>query len=117
MPAVSATLINSNPQEIDSDQWELICFELYARVRALSPVRTGAYRAAWTLEQVSLNIWTLTNDSEYASFLEDGWSEQAPGGILEPALQSLPGLIREAIGRRPRGQVTVTVDIPDYNPL
>ena len=116
MPDVRATLINSNPQEIDEDTWAEICLEVYDLVIAYSPVDTGNFRDSWELNQVASDIWEIYNPVEYASFLEDGWSSQAPNGVLEPAIERLPRIIRSYIGRKPRGQVTVSIEVPDYEP-
>ena len=116
MPSVKATLINSNPQEISDEDWSSICLELFDVVVALSPVDTGAFQDAWELNQPARDIFEILNTLEYASFLEDGWSAQAPNGVLEPALQRLPSIIRRYIGRRPRGDVFVSLEVPDYEP-
>ena len=116
MPDVRATLVNSNPQEISPEDWADICEELYDLVIELSPVDTGNFRDSWELNELAEDIYELYNPVEYASFLEDGWSSQAPRGVLEVALERLPGLIRKYIGFRPRGQVSVSIEIPDYIP-
>lgn len=116
MPDIRATLINSNPQEIEPEDWTSICEELFDVVLDLSPVDTGNFRDSWELNQVADDIYELYNPTDYSSFLEDGWSPQAPKGVLEPALQRLPSIIRKYLGTRPRGRVTVSVEIPDYEP-
>ncbi len=116
MPDVRATLINSNPQEIDEDTWIQICIEVFDLVVANSPVDTGNFRDSWEITEVAPGIIEIYNPVEYASFLEDGWSSQAPNGVLEPAIQRLPSIIRSHLGRKPRGQVTVSIEVPDYEP-
>jgi hypothetical protein len=117
MPDVRATLVNSNPGEISSKDWFEICLQVYDLVIALSPVDTGNYRDSWEINEIAPDIMELYNPVEYASFLEDGWSSQAPNGVLEPAIQRLPSIIRDVLGRRPRGKVTVSIEIPDYEPV
>ncbi len=116
MPSINATLINSNPYEITPDIWESICFDVYDLCVAYSPVDTGAFQSAWEIVQLSDDIFEISNPSEYASFLEDGWSEQAPDGCLEKAINRLPSIIRGYLGRKPKGQVTVSIEVPDYEP-
>jgi hypothetical protein len=116
MPDIRTTLINSNPQEISEEDWFNICDELFELIIKLSPVDTGNFRDAWELNQVAGDIFEIYNSTEYASFLEDGWSVQAPNGVVEVALQKLPGIIRKYIKRKPKGEVYVTVEIPDYVP-
>lgn len=116
MPSIKATLINSNPQEITADDWESICNDLFDIVIENSPVDTGAFQDAWELTMISDDIYEISNESEYASFLEDGWSNQAPNGVLGPAIQLLPRLIAQQIGGRPTGEVVVSMEIPEYVP-
>lgn len=116
MPAISTTLINSNPQEIPDDIWQDICMEVYNACVGLSPVDTGLFQSSWEMYVHSLDIVEIINPVEYASFLEDGWSKQAPNGIIEPAIRQLPQIIRRYIGHKPRGAVTVEISVPDYVP-
>lgn len=116
MPDVKATLINSNPQEVSVEDWAEICYELFSLVLANSPVDTGAFVASWELNQIADDIWEIYNPIGYASFLEDGWSGQAPRGVLDPAIERLPNIMRKVIGKKPTGEVYVSVQIPDYIP-
>lgn len=116
MPSVKLTLINTNPERIDADSWEAICQELFDMVVENSPVDTGQFQESWELNQIADDIWEIFNPLEYASFLEDGWSDQAPNGVLEPALESLPSLIQQHVGRRVSGAVYATLEVPDYIP-
>lgn len=115
MPSVKLTLINTNQERIDSDSWESICQELFDWVVEHSPVDTGAFQEAWELNQIADDIWEIFNPLEYASFLEDGWSDQAPNGVLQPALDELPSIIQSYAGRG-RGGVYATLEVPDYTP-
>jgi len=45
---------------------------LFTRFLKSSPVDTGAFRAAWDLEQKSPTSWVISNDMEYAEILFDG---------------------------------------------
>ena len=116
MPDVRATLVNSNPKEISEEVWAEICFELFNIVLANSPVDTGEYLANWQLNRLADDIWELYNPLEYASFLEDGWSGQAPNGVVGPAIDELPEILRDYLGRKPKGDVYVTLEVPDYEP-
>lgn len=116
MPDVRAVLVNANPDEIDVEVWTEICFEIYNIVLANSPVDTGNFMAAWQLNQLAPDVFELYNPLEYASFLEDGWSDQAPNGVVGPAIEELPGLLQSYLGRKPKGDVYVTLEVPDYEP-
>ena len=114
MPDVKATLINSNPQEISDDDWLNICQEVFDLVVELSPVDTGEFKSAWEFNVISNDIIEIYNPLEYASFLEDGWSEQAPDGVLQVAIEDLPSILQSYLNRKPTGEVTVSIEIPDY---
>lgn len=82
---------------------------------ALSPVRTGAFRAAWNVSEgvpvykevpkvlmpgthaapvFNVKATTdfpklyITNGQPYAARIEDGWSGQAPHGVMRLAVQA-----------------------------
>jgi hypothetical protein len=114
MPAISATLINSNPQEVSPEAWDAACMDVFDICVEKSPVDTGAFQDAWEMYRLAPDIYQIINPLEYASFLEDGWSSQAPNGVLEQAVQQLPSILRGYIGHKPYGAVTVSISIPDY---
>lgn len=116
MPDIKAILINSNPTEISDEDWENIVYEVFDIVVENSPVDTGNFKDSWEVNQISNDIFEIINPVEYASFLEDGWSDQAPNGVLGPAIQQLPGIIAGYIGGKPTGEVVVTMEIPEYVP-
>jgi len=66
--------------------------DLYNTVKRRSPVRSGLFKKSWkkTITQQNARIY---NRQPYSEKLEDGYSKQAPLGIIEPA-------IREVIKRR-----------------
>lgn len=118
MPRVAMTLINSNPEQISDEAWKDICLEMFNYVVALTPVDTGYCLSNWEMEKVDRDIYIIKNETPYVSFLEDGWSGQAPGGMLQPALQRLGTFIRQRIRKRKlTGEVTASVIIPDYIPV
>lgn len=90
--------------------------EVYNACVGLSPVDTGLFQSSWEMYAHSQDVFEIINPLEYASFLEDGWSNQAPNGIIEPAIRELPKIIRSYIGHKPRGQVTVEISVPEYVP-
>lgn len=63
-----------------------------SNLRARTPIRTGAARAAWS-KVGTLEIGTgatkkiLKNAVGYASILDDGWSQQEPKGIVDNAFR------------------------------
>jgi hypothetical protein len=115
MPSIKATLINSNPDNISVEDWASICEELFWIVVDSSPVDTGYFKDAWELNQISDDIWEIFNPTEYASFLEEGWSDQAPNGMLQPAMDELSSIISSYTGKR-TGYVYATLEVPEYVP-
>ena len=116
MPAISATLINSNPSEVSEEVFSSAVLDVFDLCIENSPVDTGAFQEAWELNQITNDIYEIVNPLEYASFLEDGWSDQAPDGILEPAIRELSSIIQDYLGFLPKGQLTVSIEVPDYVP-
>lgn len=88
--------------------------EVFNACVGLSPVDTGLFQSSWEMYWHSHDIIEIINPLEYASFLEDGWSSQASSGIIEPAIRQLPQIIRRYIGHKPRGAVTVEINVPEY---
>lgn len=117
MPSITLTLINSNPEQISPEDWEEICEELFEEIKENTPLDTGYCQSQWEISQTADDIFVIVNSAEYASFLEDGWSDQAPNGMVQPALEKLPSLIRRKIKKRKlTGEVYASLEIPDYVP-
>ena len=90
MPAISLTINNTSLEE---DQFRDACDEMLDLLMDLTPVDTGFCRDSWTMD-FSSDECTFYNDCEYASYLDEGWSQQAPNGMIGPALEKLPEIIR-----------------------
>ena len=62
----------------------------------------GTLKASWVMEvggtKGKVQI-TISNDQPYAERVENGWSTQAPSGMLKVSLKDWPGLIRKAASR------------------
>jgi hypothetical protein len=89
MPAISLTIRNTSLEE---DVFRDVCDEMLDVLRDLTPVDTGFCRDSWYMAFDSAET-TFYNDAEYASYLDDGWSSQAPSGMTGPALDRLQGII------------------------
>ena len=59
-----------------------------------TPVDTGYCASQWNMFEDG-SIGELFCDCEYAQYLDQGWSSQAPNGITEPFLQELPSLVEK----------------------
>lgn len=69
---------------------------ILATLQKHSPVRTGAFRAAWKIYRRG-SAWRgfrVFNPLPYANRLEHGWSKQAPNGIMEPSLREIRSKLR-----------------------
>ncbi|MCB1930689.1 MAG: HK97 gp10 family phage protein [Rhodocyclaceae bacterium] len=73
-----------------------IVLELFDDVVLRSPVDTGRFRDAWTIEGLwqpgamprSGSVW-IVNPMDYGPRLEYGYSKQAPHGMVRLALQRI----------------------------
>jgi hypothetical protein len=101
---------------------------LGAMVLSKSPVRDGFFRNSWlssygaaeqgtretpskagteslgsleiTLAGLTLgNEFYFVNNQPYAKRLEDGWSEQAPRGMVKTSTPAFPGIVARAVKR------------------
>ncbi len=68
---------------------------LKERVQYYTPVLTGFLRSNWQLQVNQMQI-ILSNDAPYAVRIENGWSRQAPQGMLKRALLDFPKLLKQA---------------------
>lgn len=60
----------------------------------LTPVDTGFAASSWEMAGDE-NLMVFYNNAEYSSYLDDGWSQQAPDGMTDPALEQLPNILDE----------------------
>lgn len=62
--------------------------DVYAMVVPLTPVRSGNARRNWT-KTVSGNNFSIENHVPYIERLDQGWSKQAPNGIMQPLIDQI----------------------------
>lgn len=60
----------------------------------LTPVDTGFCADSWEMFGDE-NLMVFYNNADYSSYLDEGWSNQAPNGITDPALEQLPDILDE----------------------
>ena len=82
MPGISFKIKNTR---IESDDWEEICAELLEFLQDITPVDTGLCSESWE-SQVDDKSAVIFNPTPYASYLDLGWSKQAPDGMTRPAI-------------------------------
>lgn len=92
------TLVIDNPETASGDykatpeQFDSICQDLLQVLIDLTPVDTGFCASQWSVDVGEASA-TFHNAAEYSSFLDDGWSDQAPTGMTGPALDVLPDIV------------------------
>lgn len=89
MPAISLEIENTS---LDPDSWDQVCDECFQFLYDITPVDEGTCRDSLDMSKDDTSV-TFTYDVEYASYLDEGWSKQAPNGMFGPLLQELPSII------------------------
>ena len=90
MPAISIKINNSS---LDDFSWFSLCDEVLQFLQDITPIDTGLCRDSWEAE-VDIDRAIFFNPTEYASYLEDGWSDQAPNGMIKPLLDNLQSMVQ-----------------------
>lgn len=82
------------PEDVIPDVFIMAMDAFLELLIELTPVDTGFCSESWDAN-ISEDEATFFNSAEYASYLDDGWSQQAPDGMTEPALQQLSDIFDE----------------------
>lgn len=88
MSTISFTVRNTS---MTSEAFAEFCDEVQARLEELTPVDTGYCQDSWS-QNWSPASCTFINDADYSSFLDDGWSKQAPNGMTAVVLDELDSI-------------------------
>lgn len=74
----------------DLDQWQ---GKLFQKLVQLTPIDTGQAQKGWKdvypasrVAKTGQSRVIIRNDVEYIQRLDEGWSRQAPRGIVQPAI-------------------------------
>lgn len=62
----------------------------------------GKAKAGWAVTNFAGNTWTVYNDEPYIQRLEEGWSRQAPIGMMRITILEWPIILKKA-ERKVRG--------------
>ena len=95
MPGMSVELQNTSG--LEPTDFESVIVEFFHDVVQNTPVRTGYAQDGWDYEFEDENNARVWNDVAYISYLEAGWSSQAPNGMVRPALDKLRQKVRGMI--------------------
>lgn len=90
MAGIDVTITNTS---LDAADWESVKDEFFQLLVDLTPVDTGLCRDSWYREDLGPNKFICVNPTPYASYLDEGWSKQAPNGMIGPALAELPHMV------------------------
>lgn len=90
------TLVVRNQYGLSRPVWDDICDELLTFIQDITPVDTGYCQEQWEMTVTSTDA-TYYNSAEYASFLDDGWSDQAPAGMTGPAREEFNNLVAQYV--------------------
>lgn len=78
------------------DLKEYIIEEVALRIQARTPVDTGNARDGWNIDGDA-----IVNMVPYVQYLEFGWSQQAPNGMVRVTLAEVPQLIQKYLAEHP----------------
>lgn len=82
------------PDDIPYDVWYKACEDFVDVLIELTPVDTGFCSESWELV-IDDDLAVFHNNADYSSYLDEGWSQQAPDGITDPALEQFPDILDE----------------------
>lgn len=88
------TMVVRNTKGLSPTLWEDVCNELLTFIQDITPVDTGYCQEHWEMNLTDTDC-TYYNSAEYASFLDDGWSKQAPAGMTGPAREEFQTLVEQ----------------------
>lgn len=73
------------PSRISEDDFQDACDEAFDYIVEITPVDEGYCQSRWE-NNSSYPTLLFENDCDYAEYLDDGWSKQAPNGMTRPTL-------------------------------
>ena len=76
---------------------DTVALKAYNKFRQSTPIKTGNARSHTTLDKGSNTIYA---DYPYAQRLDDGWSKQAPEGMVNPTIAFIETLVEQEIRKQ-----------------
>lgn len=83
----------TNYLNLPPDDFVEICVDIVNRLIDATPVDTGYCVEHWRYTVISEDLVEIWNDTEYLSYLEDGWSNQASAGWIEDILSNFSVIV------------------------
>lgn len=81
------------PSRISEEDFQDICDEAFDHIVEITPVDEGYCQSRWENTSAYPTL-TFENDCDYAEYLDDGWSKQAPNGMTRPTLSFVKQLFQ-----------------------
>ena len=90
----SAKMVTDQIAKAVSDAVRQVSQELLAtlknqRGKVFTPVKSGRARDSWRLKRKNDLHFRISNKTPYINRLDEGYSKQAPNGIVRPAVQEV----------------------------
>lgn len=89
MPAI---IIHVETRRLSEEDFLDVCEQTFDYIQEISPVDTGYFESQWEMD-FNFPECDFINNTDYASYLDDGWSKQAPNGITQPAIRFIQSLV------------------------
>ncbi len=90
--------ITNRIKDIDDDYADEFAQEFEDRVAQRTPVDTGLLRNSWETH-VSASEITISNDVEYAGFVEDGTEHMEGAHMIKTTIMEIPEISRVVLNR------------------
>ena len=85
----SAKMVADQIAKAVSDTVRQVSRDLFAEVKRFTPVKSGRARKGWKFKQKNKLHYRIANKVPYINRLDEGYSKQAPNGIVRPAVQEV----------------------------
>jgi hypothetical protein len=80
----SKKMVSDIKESVNNEKNELVA-DLYNTIQRRSPVRSGKYKKTWRKVETNTRA-NISNPQPYSQRLEEGYSRQAPLGVVGPAV-------------------------------
>jgi hypothetical protein len=85
----SAKMVTDQIAKAVSDTVRQVSRDLFTEVKRFTPVKSGRARKGWKFRQKNKLHYRISNKVPYINRLDEGYSKQAPNGIVRPAVQEV----------------------------
>jgi hypothetical protein len=82
----SANKVTNSLADAVADRVRLISDDLFRTIKRRTPVKSGRAKKGWKQSRESKMRYSISNRVPYINRLDNGYSKQAPNGIVRPAV-------------------------------